>query len=252
MVEVVNCIPTYNEKEYIEFVLHKLLSILADNNIEGIILIIDDNSPDHTADIVKKFMTQSTKVDLLFRTTKEGLGKAYIAGFEYAIAKYNPKFIFEMDADLSHPPEVFPEMLDKLRSNQLDFVVGSRKISGGGTENWGWNRKLISSGGNFYTRMLLGLKIHDVTSGYRGFRTKYLQEIELSAIDSSGYSFQIEVAFMVEKLLKARSGEAPIIFVDRKLGKSKLGLKDIIEFFIEVQRLFLFGWRRRQKLAIAN
>lgn len=248
MPEVVICIPTYNEKENIEILLPKLLSIFDNNNIEGTILIIDDNSPDHTADVAKKFMDQSSRVDLLFRTEKQGLGKAYIAGFEYAKSKYNPKFIFEMDADLSHPPEVFPEMLNKLQSNQLDFVVGSRKITGGGTENWGWSRKLISSGGNFYTRALLGLKIHDVTSGYRGFRTKVLERLELPAIDSSGYSFQIEVAFMVEKLLKARSGEVPIVFVDRKIGKSKLGSKDIIEFFIEVQRLFLFGWRRKQKL----
>ncbi|MFW9928811.1 MAG: polyprenol monophosphomannose synthase [Candidatus Thorarchaeota archaeon] len=248
MINVVICIPTYNEKDNIKVLIPQLTEIFDKHNINGKILVIDDNSPDRTSELVKEFMKSYPYIDLLFREEKEGLGKAYIAGFIYAIEKYNPDFIFEMDADLSHPPQVFTEMLQSLQSGKSDLVIGSRKITGGGTENWGFHRKLISSGGNSYVRLMLGLGIKDITSGYRGFRSSYLKKIDLQSIDSNGYSFQIELAYLVTKLLKAKPNEFPIIFVDRKYGKSKLGILDIIEFFIEALRLSLFGWRRNQKL----
>jgi dolichol-phosphate mannosyltransferase len=248
--QTVICIPTYNEKENIEILIPKMVEMFKEHSIDATILIIDDNSPDRTAEKVKEFMKEYSQLDLLFRTEKEGLGKAYIAGFEYAIEKFDPEFIFEMDADLSHPPEVFIKMLDMLRSGKADLVIGSRKIPGGGTENWGFHRKIISGGGNTYVRIMLGVPIKDVTSGYRGFRTSYLKKIDLQSIDSGGYSFQIELAYLTAKLLKAKTGEVPIIFVDRKYGKSKLGFFDILEFFLEALRLAFFGWRRKKKLLV--
>jgi dolichol-phosphate mannosyltransferase len=250
MTQTVICIPTYNEKENIEILIPKMMEIFKKNAFDALILIIDDNSPDKTAEKVKEFMQEYKQLDLLFRTEKEGLGKAYIAGFEYSIKKFDPEFIFEMDADLSHPPEVFSKMLNILQDGKADLVVGSRKIPGGGTENWGIHRKIISSGGNTYVRMMLGVPIKDVTSGYRGFRTSFLKKIDLQSIDSGGYSFQIELAYLTAKLLKAKTAEVPIIFIDRKYGKSKLGFFDILEFFLEALRLAFFGWRRKKKILV--
>ena len=228
-----------------------MMKIFSEQSIDAIILVIDDNSPDQTAEKVKELMSEYSKLDLLFRTEKEGLGKAYIAGFQHAISKYNPEFIFEMDADLSHPPEVFPQMLNMLKSNKADLVIGSRKIAGGGTENWGIHRKIISGGGNLYARLMLGISPKDVTSGYRGFRSSFLKQIDLDSIDSGGYSFQIELVYLTANLLKAKTGEVPIIFIDRKHGKSKLGILDIMEFFLEALRLAFFGWRRKKKLLVS-
>ena len=248
MPKAVICIPTYNEKDNLESLLPKMREIIESRSLDAIILIIDDNSPDGTADVAREFMKRTSTVDLLFRQTKEGLGRAYIAAFEYAMKKYTPSYIFEMDADLSHPPEVFPAMLEALEQGRADFVVGSRKVPGGGTVNWGMHRRLTSNIGNTYARLLLRLPIKDVTSGYRGFRSEFLKRINLQSVNSGGYSFQIEMAYLVTKLLRARSAEVPITFVDRKIGKSKLGMKDIVEFFLLAFRLSFFGWRRRQKL----
>lgn len=241
------CMPTYNEKENIDKLIPILLKIFDTNNLMGSILVIDDNSPDGTAEIVKNWEAKDNRVKLLLRQQKQGLGKAYIAGFQEAF-KNNPEMIFEMDADHSHDPEVIPAMVRMILEEGKEFVVGSRKIQGGGNPDWPFTRKLISSGANFYTRTLLRLKIHDVTSGYRLFKTDMLKKINLDKIDSSGYAFQIEMAYIVEKLLKAKVGEVPIVFYDRKVGKSKLGSKEIIAFWVQVLKLFLFGWKKRAKL----
>ena len=241
------CLPTYNEKENIDKLIPILLDIFNKNNLQGSLLIIDDNSPDGTANVVKGWMAKDARVKLLLRKEKQGLGKAYIAGFEEAF-KTNPDLIFEMDADHSHDPYVIPAMVNMVTEGGKEFVVGSRKIKGGGNPDWPMTRRIISSGANFYTRTLLRLKIHDVTSGYRVFRRELLQKIRLDEIENSGYAFQIEMAYIVEKLLKAKVGETPIIFPDRKVGKSKLGKDDIIDFYIMVLKLFFFGWRKRTKL----
>lgn len=247
MTNFIICLPTYNEKENIDKLIPILLHIFDTNHLDGSILVIDDNSPDGTAEVVKTWSAKDKRIKLLFRTEKEGLGKAYIAGFQEAF-KTNPDLIFEMDADHSHDPEVIPAMVKMVAEDGKDFVVGSRKIKGGGNPDWPITRKMISSGANFYTRTLLRLKIHDVTSGYRVFRTGMLKKIKLDEIDNSGYAFQIEMAYIVEKLLKANVGEVPIIFIDRKVGKSKLGGKDILDFWVQVLKLFFFGWRKRAKL----
>lgn len=241
------CLPTYNERENIDKLIPILLKIFDDNNLQGSILVIDDNSPDGTAEVVKTWEQKDTRIKLLLRQEKQGLGKAYIAGFQEAF-KSNPDMIFEMDADHSHDPEVIPAMVKMIAEGEKDFIVGSRKIKGGGNPDWPVLRKIISSGANIYTRTLLRLKIHDVTSGYRCFRTDLLKKIKLDEIDNSGYAFQIEMAYIIEKLLKARVGEVPIVFYDRKVGKSKLGTKDIVDFWVQVLKLFFFGWRKRAKL----
>ena len=241
------CLPTYNEKENIDTLIPILLKIFDNNSLQGSILVIDDNSPDGTANVVKLWEQKDNRIKLLLRQEKQGLGKAYIAGFTEAF-KSNPDIIFEMDADHSHDPEVIPAMVKMLSDEGKDFVVGSRKIKGGGNPDWPISRKMISSGANIYTRTLLRLKIHDVTSGYRAFRTDLLKKIRLDQIDNSGYAFQIEMAYIIEKLLEAKVGEVPIVFYDRKVGKSKLGSKDIIDFWIQVLKLFFFGWRKRAKL----
>lgn len=244
------CLPTYNEKENIDKLIPILLNIFDTNNLQGSILVIDDNSPDGTAEVVKTWQGKDTRINLLLRQEKQGLGKAYIAGFKEAF-KSKPDLIFEMDADHSHDPEVIPAMVHLVAEEGKDFVVGSRKIKGGGNPDWPFTRKLISSGANFYTRTLLRLKIHDVTSGYRVFRSEMLQKIDLDKIDNSGYAFQIEMAYIIEKLLKAKVGEVPIVFYDRKVGKSKLGGKDIFDFWVQVLKLFFFGWRKRSKLNLS-
>lgn len=246
MVQFVICLPTYNEKENLRTLLPRLLKIIDNKNLDGKILVIDDNSPDQTAGIAVSWNKKDSRVQLLLRNTKEGLGKAYIAGFKEAL-KFNPKFIFEMDADHSHDPADIPKILDKLNKG-YQLVVGSRKISGGKTENWGFHRRIISSGANFYTRLLLRLKIHDVTSGFRAYHQEILNQLKLDEVEASGYAFQIEMAYLVEKHLKAKVSEVPIVFVDRKIGKSKLGIMDIIEFWLQIQKLFFFGWRRKLKV----
>ena len=241
------CLPTYNEKENINALIPRLLKIFEQNQLSGNILVIDDNSPDQTAEVVKNWAEKDSRVQLLFRTTKEGLGKAYIAGFNQLLQQDNkPDLIFEMDADHSHDPDVIPLMVKMIENEGKEFVVGSRKIKGGGNPDWPITRRFISSGANFYTRTLLRLKIHDVTSGYRVFRSTLLDKLELDKINASGYAFQIEMAYIIEKLLHAEVGEVPIIFIDRKVGKSKLGTKDVFEFWIHIIKLFFFGYRRKK------
>ncbi|MHA2364771.1 MAG: polyprenol monophosphomannose synthase [Candidatus Hodarchaeales archaeon] len=251
MTEFIICLPTYNEKENLETLIPELLDIFNEHNLDGNILVIDDNSPDRTAEVARTWNKKDSRVQLLFRNQKEGLGKAYVAGFKEAL-KLNPKYIFEMDADHSHNPKIIPDMLLKLKNENCTLVVGSRKIEGGATENWGIHRQIVSSGANFYTRLLLRLKIHDVTSGYRAYHRDILKQIKLDEVDAGGYAFQIEMVYLTEKLLKAKVGEVPIVFVDRKIGKSKLGFKDILEFWLQVMKLWLFGWRRKSKLQSIN
>ena len=215
------CLPTYNEKENIDKLIPILLDIFTKNSLQGSLLIIDDNSPDGTSNVVKDWMSKDLRVQLLLRKEKQGLGKAYIAGFKEAF-KSDPDLIFEMDADHSHDPAVIPAMVKMVTEGGKDFVVGSRKIKGGGNPDWPLTRRIISTGANFYTRTLLRLKIHDVTSGYRVFRKELLEKIRLDEIENSGYAFQIQMANIVEKILHAKVGETPIIFPDRKIGKSKL------------------------------
>jgi dolichol-phosphate mannosyltransferase len=222
-------IPTYNEIENIEPLIGMIHSVVPEVNI----LVIDDNSRDGTAETVKKIISANSKVDLIERPGKLGLGTAYIAGFKYAIEK-GYDFIFEMDGDFSHDPSHLPEFLEAAK--EADLVIGSRYIPGGGVVNWSFFRKLISIGGSIYSRIILSLPYKDLTGGFKCFRRETLEAIPLDDIFSEGYSFQIEMTYRVHKK-GLRIKEIPIIFKERVGGKSKMSKKIFIEAIFRVWQI---------------
>ena len=223
-------IPTYNERDNIEAV-----TAAVQRDLPGAhVLIIDDHSPDGTGDIADALAKRNSTIQVLHRAGKMGLGTAYLAGFERAIdQRYD--YVFEFDADFSHDPKYLAPMLDHLRSG-ADVVVGSRYVDGGGTLNWGPGRKLISRGGSLYARTILGVTLNDLTSGFVGYRRGVLEGIGLSGVRSNGYSFQIEMKY---RALRAgyRIVEHPIIFVDRRVGQSKMSRQIFIEALTMVWKL---------------
>lgn len=209
--------PTYNEKDNIEKIVHAVLPL--DPRIH--VLIVDDNSPDGTGKIADKLSSSEEKVNVLHREEKQGLGKAYIAGFKWAIEnKYD--FIFEMDADFSHGPEYIKDFLREIQNN--DLVLGSRYISGVNVINWPMSRLLLSYYANVYTRIITGLPVRDATGGFKCFRREVLENIDMNKVKASGYSFQIEMTMRAWKK-GFRIKEIPIIFVDRLVGSSKMSKK---------------------------
>lgn len=209
--------PTYNEKDNIEKIVHAVLPL--DPRIH--VLIVDDNSPDGTGKIADRLSQQEEKVHALHRQAKEGLGRAYIAGFKWAIEqKYD--FIFEMDADFSHGPEYIKTFLREIQN--YDLVLGSRYISGVNVINWPMSRLLLSYFANMYSRIITGMPIRDATGGYKCFRREVLEGINLDNVHSSGYSFQIEMNMRAWKK-GFRIKEIPIVFIDRVAGSSKMSKK---------------------------
>jgi dolichol-phosphate mannosyltransferase len=222
-------IPTYNEKENIVPLLADLFALPKDFHV----LVVDDSSPDGTGKIVQEIILREPRLHLLSRTKKEGLGRAYIAGFEWGLSQ-GFEVIIEMDADFSHRPEDLVKILDKIP--QVDFVVGSRYIQGGRTVNWGLMRKIISRGGGIYSRLILGFPLNDWTGGFNAWTAETLKKINLSQVRSNGYSFQIELKF---RALRAgcQGAESPIVFEDRRVGQSKMSLKIVLEAFWRVWKM---------------
>lgn len=213
--------PTYNERDNIEKIVHAVLPM--DPRIH--VLIVDDNSPDGTGELADKLAAQESKVKVLHREKKEGLGRAYIAGFKWAIEqKFD--FIFEMDADFSHGPEYIRDFLREIQNH--DLVIGSRYISGVNVINWPMSRLLLSYYANAYTRVITGLPLRDATGGFKCFRREVLESIDLDDVRSSGYSFQIEMSMRAWKK-NFRIKEIPIIFVDRVAGTSKMSKRIVRE-----------------------
>ncbi len=209
--------PTYNEKDNIQKIVHAVLPLDLRINV----LIVDDNSPDGTGDLADRLSSGHDRVHVMHREKKEGLGKAYLAGFRWAIEhKYD--FIMEMDADFSHGPEYIKDFLREIQNN--DLVIGSRYISGVNVINWPMSRLLLSYYANVYTRVVTGLPLRDGTGGFKCFRREVLEAINLDDVQSSGYSFQIEMSMRVWKK-GFRIKEIPIIFVDRVAGSSKMSKK---------------------------
>lgn len=220
-------IPTYNEKENIQ----KLLSRIFFLKIPYLeIIVVDDSSPDGTSEIVKQ-ISAPCPLHLIERKAKAGIGSAYIAGFKNAIERSADRII-QMDADLSHDPDDILRLLD----NDADLVIGSRKIPGGETIGWGLVRRSMSAGAMWFSRLLLQLRPKDVTSGFRCFKKQVLAAIPLDDIKSNGYAFQEEMLYRTQKMGFSIE-EVPVVFVDRRKGKSKLSKKDILEFFIVMIRL---------------
>ncbi len=219
-------IPTYNEKENIQNIVNAVFA----QNLGVDILVVDDSSPDGTGVIVQEMQKSNPKLHLLTRPGKQGLGRAYIAGFNWGMDS-GFDILTEMDADFSHRPEDLGPLLAKLKDN--DFAVGSRYVDGGRTVNWGILRKIISRGGGIYSRIILGFPLNDWTGGFNAWKKEVLKGIDLSTVTSNGYSFQIELKYKAMKK-GFKGAESPIVFEDRRVGHSKMSLKIVIEAFYRV------------------
>jgi dolichol-phosphate mannosyltransferase len=232
------CLPTYNERENLESMV-RALGVLGLEGLE--VLVIDDASPDGTGEIADRLAGELPWVHVLHRERKEGLGPAYLAGFARAL-ELGADFVFEMDCDFSHDPA------DVLRlataAEEADLVLGSRYVSGGGTRNWGLVRRFISRGGSLYAQVLLQLGIRDLTGGFKCYRREVLETIDLSAIDSRGYAFQIETTY---RAIRAgfRVIEIPITFADREVGGSKMSKSIVVEAIWKVPALRLAALTNR-------
>ncbi len=230
-------IPTYNELEYLRPILDVIFSFAPTTDV----LIVDDNSPDGTGKVADEISAENPHVHVLHRAGKLGLGTAYIAGFKYAIA-HDYDAAFEMDADFSHDPRYLPDFLKAIE--EADLVIGSRYIPGGDTPNWSFTRRMISICSNIFARFMLDIPVHDCTTGYRCYRRDVLESIDLDTVQSQGYAFQIELTYRVIEL-GFKIVEIPIIFMDRRVGKSKLSRKNVIEGMIYVLRT---RFRRQSRL----
>jgi dolichol-phosphate mannosyltransferase len=224
------CLPTYNERENLE----KMIRSLEPYGVA--VLVVDDNSPDGTGEIADRLAAELPNVSVLHRERKEGLGPAYLAGFRRALAE-GAEFILEMDCDFSHEPKDVPRLVAACEHG-ADLALGSRYVPGGGTANWGVVRRIISWGGSFYARVILGVRIRDLTGGFKCYRRAVLETIDLYAVHSKGYAFQIETTYRtLEKGF--RVVEIPIRFADRTEGQSKMSRAIVLEAVAKVPALRL-------------
>jgi dolichol-phosphate mannosyltransferase len=230
------CLPTYNELENLE----PMLRALGDKGVR--VLVVDDNSPDGTGALADRFAAELDYVDVLHRERKEGLGPAYLAGFRRALAD-GAELILEMDCDFSHDPADVPRLIAAVEGG-ADLALGSRYVKGGSVGNWGVVRRFVSAGGSWYARVLLGVGVHDLTGGFKCYRRRVLETIDLDAIESKGYAFQIETTY---RTLRAgfRVDEIPIHFVDREEGGSKMSKAIVVEGIWKVPALRLAALLRR-------
>ncbi len=219
-------IPTYNEAENLEPLVSAILAL--DAGFE--ILVVDDNSPDGTGEIADRLAAELPQVHVLHRPAKMGLGTAYVQGFEWALRR-DYQHVFQMDCDFSHHPRYLPIHLEKAVA--ADVVIGSRYVPGGGTVNWGWLRQLVSAGGNFFARTMLGLHVQDCTGGFRCYRREVIQMIPWDKVRLQGYGFLIGTVYQVQRLGFAIT-EFPIIFEDRRTGQSKMSFRIMVEAFLYV------------------
>jgi dolichol-phosphate mannosyltransferase len=232
-------IPTYNERENIILIISEIKKILPECDI----LVVDDSSPDGTAGCVEEISNKVNGIFLLSRPKKEGLGKAYISGFKWALAR-TYKYIFEMDADFSHDPKYLPDFLEAIKTQ--DLVIGSRYISGVNVVNWPMSRLLLSYIANFSIRFLIGIPVKDITAGFKCFRREVLESINFEQVSSLGYAFQIEINYFTWKK-GFKIFETPIVFTDRKRGVSKMSSKIIREAFFLVWKLRVASLFNRNK-----
>jgi dolichol-phosphate mannosyltransferase len=235
-------VPTYNERENLE----AIVAAVHEHLPEADLLVVDDGSPDGTGALAEQLAARDPRVAVLHREKKQGLGTAYVAGFRRALGS-DYEYVFEMDCDFSHDPKYLPVLLAAARGG-ADLVLGSRYVAGGGTVNWGPMRKLISRGGSLYARTILGVPVRDLTGGFKCFRRRVLEAIDLSTVSAQGYGFQIEMTYRAIKL-GFRVEEVPIVFVDRRVGQSKMSKKIFVEALTLVWRLRLAGARRVQVTA---
>jgi len=228
-VHTVVCLPTYNERENVE----RMVRALGEHGVS--VLVIDDNSPDGTGELADRLARELAHVEVLHRERKEGLGPAYLAGFRRALAD-GAEVILEMDCDFSHDPADVPRLV--AAAGEADLALGSRYVPGGSVGNWGLLRRAVSAGGSLYARLLLGVGVRDLTGGFKCYRRAVLETIDLDAISSKGYAFQVETTY---RALRAgfRVVEVPIRFVDREQGGSKMSRRIVLEAIWKVPALRL-------------
>jgi len=228
------CLPTYDEIENLRPMVEAIQATVPAAEV----LVIDDNSPDGTGKLADELAAADQRVHVLHRAGKEGLGKAYLAGFAWALAR-GYGLVMEMDCDFSHDPKYLPDML--AAAAEADLVLGSRYVAGGGTVNWGLGRKLISRGGSLYARTILGLPVRDLTGGFKCFRREVLEAIDLPSVECTGYAFQIELTYRASRK-GFRVREIPIVFADRRVGQSKMSRRIVLEAIRKVWSIRLSGW----------
>ncbi len=229
------CLPTYNERENLE----PMVRALGQAGVR--VLVIDDGSPDGTGELADRLARELDYVDVLHRARKEGLGPAYLAGFGWALA-VGAELVLEMDCDFSHDPADLPRLI--AAAEDADLVIGSRYVPGGRIGNWGAVRRFVSAGGSWYARVVLGAAVHDLTGGFKCYRRSVLETIDLRAVTSRGYAFQIETTY---RALRAgfRVAEIPIAFVDREAGGSKMSKSIVLEAIWKVPALRIAALRGR-------
>jgi dolichol-phosphate mannosyltransferase len=228
--------PTYNERDNLEVFLQGLFAVVP--NVHA--MVVDDASPDGTGELADAIASTDPRVRVMHRPGKLGIGSAYLDAFRWGITQ-GYDVLVEMDTDLSHDPKYLPAMLQALEGG-ADLVIGSRNVPGGGVDGWGLGRHVLSKGGSLYSRALLGLGIRDLTSGYKMFRRQVLEGIDMSAVESEGYSFQIELTYRAVRK-GFRVAEVPIVFVDRRAGHSKMSRRIFAEAVLMVPRLRLAALR---------
>jgi dolichol-phosphate mannosyltransferase len=247
-------LPTYNERDNIETVLRRVRFVVPAAHV----LVVDDGSPDGTAELAEQVAHELRGISVLRRAAPTGLGNAYRAGFRWGLAR-GYEVLVEMDADLSHDPLVLPELLHTVAAG-ADLAIGSRYVAGGGTKDWPWARRMISRNGCRYAQTMLGLPARDATSGFRAYRADALRALDLDQVQASGYGFQVEMTYRVARN-GGRVAEVPIEFRDRVAGTSKMSTRIVVEAFLLVtrwgvrDRLIRFarltrrGWKRSPSLA---
>jgi dolichol-phosphate mannosyltransferase len=231
------CLPTYDERENLEPICRAILAAAPAVDI----LVVDDNSPDGTGELADRLAAHEPRVKVLHRAGKQGLGKAYLAGFAWALER-GYGLVLEMDADFSHDPQRLPAML--AAAEGADLVLGSRYVAGGGTVNWGLGRRLLSRGGSFYARTILGLRVRDLTGGFKCFRREVLEAIDLPSVSCTGYAFQIELTYRTVRR-GFRVAEVPIVFADRRVGQSKMSRRIVLEALAKVWAIRFSGFARK-------
>jgi dolichol-phosphate mannosyltransferase len=230
---LVVCLPTYNERDNLERLVRELARVFVEHDLDGRVLVIDDASPDGTGELADRLASELPFVEVLHRARKEGLGPAYIAGFRQALS-LGADLVVEMDADLSHDPDDVPRLA--AATEEADLVVGSRYVAGGATRNWGLGRRAVSRAGCLYAKAVLGLRVADLTGGFKCFRREALERLPLEEIGSKGYAFQIETTFRVVRA-GLRVVEVPIVFSERRAGGSKMSKAIVLEALWKVVAL---------------
>jgi dolichol-phosphate mannosyltransferase len=240
-VKAVVCLPTYDERANLEPMVRVLGEVFETTDVDGRVLVVDDGSPDGTGELADRLAAELGFVQALHRPVKQGLGPAYLAAFRRALAD-GAELVLEMDCDFSHDPWDLPRLIEAARD--ADLVLGSRYVRGGGTRNWGLWRRAVSRGGCLYAQAVLGVGIRDLTSGFRCFRRRVLETIDLDSVSAKGYAFQIEMAY---RTLRSgfRAVEVPIVFTDREEGASKMSGAIVVEAVRRVPALRLEAVRRR-------